>query len=110
MARVGLIGENSIEYINKLIDIWNNGNCAVLTDWRIPFQTTYEMMKEASVGTSFSNSGKRIFINLETDVLRLVRSLILSNLYFVSEYSSESWYNMFVQGLRLTSDRIYCQK
>ena len=30
MSRVALIGENSIEYIDKLIDIWNNGDCAVL--------------------------------------------------------------------------------
>ena len=34
MSRVGLIGENSIEYINALLDIWNNGDCAVLIDWR----------------------------------------------------------------------------
>lgn len=49
MARIGLIGENSIEYVDKLLDIWNNGDCAVLIDWRIPFQTAYEMMKEADV-------------------------------------------------------------
>lgn len=30
MARIGLIGENSIEYVNHLLDIWNNGDCAVL--------------------------------------------------------------------------------
>ena len=49
MSRVALIGENSIEYIDKLIDIWNNGDCAVLIDWRIPFFSAVEMMKEAGV-------------------------------------------------------------
>lgn len=49
MARVALIGENSIEYIDKLIDIWNSGDCAVLIDWRIPFSTAIEMMNEADV-------------------------------------------------------------
>ena len=49
MARVALIGENSIEYIDKLIDIWNNGDCAVLIDWRIPFNTALDMMNEAGV-------------------------------------------------------------
>ena len=49
MARVALIGENSIEYIDKLIDIWNSGDCAVLIDWRIPFSTAIEMMTEADV-------------------------------------------------------------
>lgn len=49
MNRVALIGENSIEYINILLDIWNNGNCAVLLDYRIPSATAVEMMVEAQV-------------------------------------------------------------
>lgn len=49
MSRVGLIGKNSIEYIETLVDIWNHGDCAVLLDWRIPLQTAIEMMKEADV-------------------------------------------------------------
>lgn len=49
MSRVALIGENSVCYINTLLDIWNNGNCAVLIDWRIPIKTGMEMMHEARV-------------------------------------------------------------
>lgn len=49
MARIALIGDNSVEYINALIDIWNSGDCAVLIDWRIPFKTSYQMMLEANV-------------------------------------------------------------
>lgn len=33
MSRVALIGENSVEYVNALLDIWNNGDAAVLIDW-----------------------------------------------------------------------------
>lgn len=51
MDRVALIGENSVEYISTLVDIWNNGDCAVLIDWRIPLQTAAEMMREANVHT-----------------------------------------------------------
>ena len=47
--RVALIGENSVEYINALLDIWNNGDCAVLIDWRIPINTALQMMREARV-------------------------------------------------------------
>ena len=36
MRRVALIGENSIEYVNVLLNIWNAGYSAVLIDWRIP--------------------------------------------------------------------------
>ncbi len=39
MCRVGLIGGNSVEYVDKLIDIWNSGNCAVLIDFQIPIKT-----------------------------------------------------------------------
>ena len=37
MGRVALVGDNTVEYISLLIDIWNNGDCAVLLDWRMPF-------------------------------------------------------------------------
>ena len=58
MSHVGLIGENSIEYIERLIDIWNNGDCVVLIDWRIPFRTAVEMMKEADVSVCYLEDGK----------------------------------------------------
>lgn len=49
MSRVALIGENSIEYICALLDIWNNGDCAVLIDSQIPPHKAVEMMDEAEV-------------------------------------------------------------
>ncbi len=58
MARIGLIGENSVEYVNHLLDIWNNGDCAVLIDWRIPIATALEMMKEAGVRVCYIETGK----------------------------------------------------
>lgn len=58
MNRIGLIGENSIEYIDKLLDIWNAGDCAVLIDWRIPFQTAVEMMNEANVSVCYLEDTK----------------------------------------------------
>ena len=57
MSRVALIGENSIGYVDTLVDIWNNGDCAVLLDWRIPFSTAIEMMIEADVRTCFIENG-----------------------------------------------------
>ena len=49
MSRIALIGENSTEFVNLLLDIWNSGNCAVLIDWRIPFESAIRIMKEANV-------------------------------------------------------------
>ena len=53
MSRVALIGENSLGYVNALLDIWNNGDCAVLIDCRIPFSVAIEMMQEADVQKCF---------------------------------------------------------
>jgi long-chain acyl-CoA synthetase len=68
MGRVGLIGENSTEYISKLIDIWNNGDCAVLIDWRIPCEKAIEMMKEAGVQNCYLESGKYDIADCYNDI------------------------------------------
>lgn len=49
MARIALIGKSTVNQISLLIDIWNNGDCAVLIDWQTPFYTAIEMMREAGV-------------------------------------------------------------
>lgn len=59
MSRIALIGENSIEHVNVLLDIWNNGDCVVLLDWRIPFEAAYQIMQEASVTRCYIE--KRLF-------------------------------------------------
>lgn len=51
MSRIALIGENSVEYIQKLLEIWNGGDSAVLIDCRIPAPVAVEMMVEAKVTT-----------------------------------------------------------
>ena len=66
MGRVALIGENSIGYVNALVDIWNNGDCAILLDWRIPCPTAIEMMLEADVHTCFIE--KSLFNKIENQI------------------------------------------
>ena len=56
MARIGLIGKNSVNYIKVLLNIWNQGHCAVLIDWRIPVKTAISMMREANVETCYIES------------------------------------------------------
>ena len=53
MSRVALIGENSVEFIRFLVDIWNNGDCAVLIDRQIPPRSAVEMMFEANVNKCY---------------------------------------------------------
>ena len=49
MKRIAITAENSLGYIKKIIDIWNSGDCAVLIDWRIPYNTAISMMKDCKV-------------------------------------------------------------
>lgn len=49
MSRVALIGDNSVEYVKALLEIWKNGHSAVLPDWRIPPLSAIELMREADV-------------------------------------------------------------
>lgn len=53
MSRIALIGENSVEYVDKLIEIWNSNSCAVLIDWKIPIATSLQMMEESNVTKCF---------------------------------------------------------
>ena len=70
MERIGLMSENSIEYINILVDIWNSGDCAVLIDWRIPYQIAIEMMQEASVKKCYieKNVWNKFFEGKQDDI------------------------------------------
>ena len=45
--RIGLIGENSVSYIEALLRIWEEGACAVLIDWRIPMNVIIDMLRAA---------------------------------------------------------------
>lgn len=58
MGRVALIGENSVLYVDILINIWNAGHSAVLIDWRIPWSTAIIMMREANVKKCYIESEK----------------------------------------------------
>ncbi len=53
MSRIALIGRNSIEYVEKLLDIWNQGNCAVLIDENMPLEIILEMINDANVEKCF---------------------------------------------------------
>ena len=46
--RIGLVGENSVAFVKHLIKIWNEGNSAVLIDWRIPMDRIMELLIAAN--------------------------------------------------------------
>ncbi len=42
--KIGIVGENSIEYVKALLAVWRAGNCAVLLDWRLPAGQILDML------------------------------------------------------------------
>lgn len=42
IQRIGIIGDNSIEYLHTIIDIWSSQKSVVLIDWRMPFDKIYD--------------------------------------------------------------------
>lgn len=92
MDRVALIGENSVEYISTLVDIWNNGDCAVLIDWRIPLQTAAEMMREANVHTCYIE--KNLF-NKSITTSENISFVLYERKNVSAEYLPKSIYDKF---------------
>lgn len=46
--RIGLIGHNSVEYIEKLLEIWNSGNSTVLIDYDTPAAVIQHILEECN--------------------------------------------------------------
>lgn len=90
MSRVALIGENSISYISALIDIWNNGDCAVLLDRQIPFQVAVNIMVEAGVHQCY----------IERELLESAKEQSGDDIEFIS-------YDLFDQSIQLLPNDIY---
>ena len=49
MQRIGIIGENSVEYVKKILECWEQNNSVVLMDWRVPLDKAIEIMREIGV-------------------------------------------------------------
>ncbi len=53
MSRVALIGNNSVEYVEKLLSIWNNNDSAVLIDYDTPPSIAFAMLSEVGAGRCY---------------------------------------------------------
>lgn len=63
MKRIGIVSENSIDYIKKILEIWENENSVVLIDYRIPKNSILEMLKLAEVELCYTDNFELIEIN-----------------------------------------------
>ena len=52
--RVGLIGHNSVEYVNMLFEIWNSGDSAILIDYDTPPSVVKQILEECEAGCCFA--------------------------------------------------------
>lgn len=47
--KIAIIADNSVGYANALFEIWNEGNCAVLIDYKFPWEKIVELLVLANV-------------------------------------------------------------
>ena len=46
--RVAIVGRNSAKYVELLLEIWNNGDSAVLLDYHLPIKKVIEIIQDTS--------------------------------------------------------------
>lgn len=51
--RIGIIGDNSIEFVKQVMEIWENNDCVVIVDWRIPLERSLKMLEDANVSVCY---------------------------------------------------------
>lgn len=109
MSRKIIIGENSIEYIKVLLDIWNNGDCAVLIDWRTPPVEVKNIIDKYQIDSCYIDSAlkekfydviidknKKIFYQSTCSYTRIIPSNIYAD--FKPNYSNEEALILFSSG------------
>lgn len=68
MSRIGLIGRNSIEYVNTLLDIWNAGDCAVLIDPCLPYSKQQDLLRLASATKCYYDIESANFSQIDNEI------------------------------------------
>lgn len=109
--RVGLIGYNSVEFVSLLLDIWNNGDCAVIIDPQAPVKSVARSLKEANVSDCYIQKGLNNNIaNAELSIREYETSEILATtipptLYqlFHPDYSKKEAVILYSSGTTGTS-------
>lgn len=59
--KIGLIGDNSVKYIDTLLNILLDGHVAVLIDWRIPLNVSLSVLQQAGIEECYIESTKFAF-------------------------------------------------
>lgn len=106
---IGLLGYNSVEYVEVLIDIWNNGDCAVLLDCSLPYNSLVNTINECHLEICYidENYFKKLNIK-EIDYVKVIKysssykqfHFLPSNIYmnFKENYSHKPAIVIFSSG------------
>ena len=73
MKRIAIMADNSVFYLEKVIEIWNSNNCVVLVDKRIPAKKAIELIQMANVTLCYTDNA---------EVARLAKQVGIISHYF----------------------------
>lgn len=91
MPRVAIIGDNSVEFVDILLENWNRSNCVVIIDSRVSLTKACAMMEEASVKTCYIE--QRFFkdANIDTKIEFIIYERHLEQASCLPHYVSEKY-------------------
>lgn len=75
--RIGLIGDNSIEFVQNLLRIWKGNDCAVIIDYRIPIKTAIKMLRKSKVSECIIDY--RLLKNNDTEKVKFKPYIVKNN-------------------------------
>lgn len=82
--RIGIIGDNSPEYVSILLDIWKEHNCAVIIDWRIPFNKIQKcLLMQMYINVIYQRLLEKMIIISEESTLYNILNQVILNYYLI---------------------------
>ncbi len=92
MSRVAIIGNNSVEYVGILLNIWKNNDSAVLIDYDTPAETAISMLLETGVSSCYIEDTIKSKYGVEPLSVRLIEYSLHNKMPCVLPMSIRSLY------------------
>lgn len=111
--KIAIIADNSREYVISLLEIWRNGDCAVLIDWRFPWEKIAELFSQIDIDFCIVDERFKKEVSLEGFPYKIIqRSMGIEKISpqeghnYCARYSNESALILFSSGTTGTSKGI----
>lgn len=103
--KIAIIADNSRDYVISLLEIWRDGDCAVLIDWRFPWENIAVILNQIQIDFCIVDERFKAEISFENFPYRIIpRSMEIEKISpqegynYCARYSNESALILFSSG------------